>query len=176
MKSLCETGSTFWIGHAYFSIDMNCHLYFILFNMNSFQVISDKHLQIFTEEELERLLCGERDSWLVCALITCSSISFKLVKTFCYLLKELLWCFWQSGDLFDHIKFDHGYTAGSPPIINVPPLSSSCLNYVYEPNAFLLCNNELTPHVLDFSSWRLSLISPMSKGALFSSLWLVLPG
>ncbi|KMS95508.1 hypothetical protein BVRB_007490 [Beta vulgaris subsp. vulgaris] len=51
------------------------------------QVISDKHLQIFTEEELERLLCGERDSWL-------------------------------SGDLFDHIKFDHGYTAGSPPIIN----------------------------------------------------------
>lgn len=52
------------------------------------QVISDKHLQLFTEEELERLLCGERDSWL-------------------------------SSDLFDHVKFDHGYTAGSPPVINL---------------------------------------------------------
>ncbi|XP_021751622.1 E3 ubiquitin-protein ligase UPL4-like isoform X2 [Chenopodium quinoa] len=52
------------------------------------QAISDKHLQLFTEEELERLLCGEHDSWL-------------------------------SVDLFDHIKFDHGYTAGSTPIINL---------------------------------------------------------
>ncbi|RVW39674.1 E3 ubiquitin-protein ligase UPL4 [Vitis vinifera] len=47
-----------------------------------------KHLQIFTEEELEKLLCGERDSW------ACNG-------------------------LLDHIKFDHGYTASSPPIINV---------------------------------------------------------
>ncbi|KAL9235847.1 hypothetical protein vseg_010580 [Gypsophila vaccaria] len=52
------------------------------------QVFSDKHLHAFTEEELERLLCGERDSWV-------------------------------SYDLFDHIKFDHGYTASSPPIINL---------------------------------------------------------
>uniref|UniRef100_A0A803N3D8 HECT-type E3 ubiquitin transferase n=1 Tax=Chenopodium quinoa TaxID=63459 RepID=A0A803N3D8_CHEQI len=52
------------------------------------QAISDKHLQLFTEEELEHLLCGEHDSWL-------------------------------SVDLFDHIKFDHGYTAGSSPIINL---------------------------------------------------------
>lgn len=31
-----------------------------------FQVFPIEHLQIFTEEELERLLCGERDSWAVC--------------------------------------------------------------------------------------------------------------
>ncbi|KAK9733430.1 hypothetical protein RND81_04G067600 [Saponaria officinalis] len=52
------------------------------------QIFSDKHLHVFTEEELERLLCGEHDSWV-------------------------------SYDLFDHIKFDHGYTASSPPIINL---------------------------------------------------------
>lgn len=33
-----------------------------------FQVFPIEHLQIFTEEELERLLCGERDSWDVCIL------------------------------------------------------------------------------------------------------------
>jgi hypothetical protein len=33
-----------------------------------FQVFPIEHLQIFTEEELERLLCGERDSWAVCIL------------------------------------------------------------------------------------------------------------
>ncbi|KAH9605620.1 hypothetical protein KSS87_002672 [Heliosperma pusillum] len=52
------------------------------------QVFSDKHLHLYTEDELERLLCGEHDSWV--------------------------WL-----DLFDHIKFDHGYTASSPPIINL---------------------------------------------------------
>ncbi|XP_074312089.1 E3 ubiquitin-protein ligase UPL4 isoform X2 [Silene latifolia] len=51
------------------------------------QVFSDKHLYLYTEDELERLLCGEHDSW--------------------------------SLDLFDHIKFDHGYTASSPQIINL---------------------------------------------------------
>ncbi|PKA51906.1 E3 ubiquitin-protein ligase UPL4 [Apostasia shenzhenica] len=45
-------------------------------------------LQIFSEAELELLLCGERDTW-----------------TF--------------SDLLDHVKFDHGYTASSPPIINL---------------------------------------------------------
>ncbi|KAL2933844.1 E3 ubiquitin-protein ligase UPL4 [Bienertia sinuspersici] len=62
------------------------------------QVISDKNLQLFTEEELERLLCGERDSWL-------------------------------SGDVFDHIKLDHGYTAGSPPVINLMEVISE---FTYE--------------------------------------------
>ncbi|KAL8152697.1 hypothetical protein V2J09_010457 [Rumex salicifolius] len=44
------------------------------------------HLRIFTEEELELLLCGESDSWV-------------------------------STELLDHIKFDHGYTVSSPPIL-----------------------------------------------------------
>ncbi|XVE76239.1 hypothetical protein DITRI_Ditri12bG0156800 [Diplodiscus trichospermus] len=52
------------------------------------QVFAIKHLLIFTEEELERLLCGECD-------------------------------FWAFNELLEHIKFDHGYTASSPPIINL---------------------------------------------------------
>ncbi|KAF5188287.1 E3 ubiquitin-protein ligase [Thalictrum thalictroides] len=52
------------------------------------QVFPLKNLQIFTEVELERLLCGEQDAWT-------------------------------SNELLEHIKFDHGYTASSPPIINL---------------------------------------------------------
>lgn len=52
------------------------------------QVFPLKALQIFTEDEIERLLCGERDTWV-------------------------------SGELLDYIKFDHGYTASSPSIINL---------------------------------------------------------
>ncbi|XP_009622742.1 E3 ubiquitin-protein ligase UPL4 isoform X2 [Nicotiana tomentosiformis] len=52
------------------------------------QVFPIKHLQVFTEDELERLLCGE-----------CG--------------------FWNSNELLDHIKFDHGYTASSPPVVNL---------------------------------------------------------
>ncbi|KAK3038394.1 hypothetical protein RJ639_030560 [Escallonia herrerae] len=52
------------------------------------QVLPIRHLQIFTEEELERLLCGEREIW-------------------------------NANDLMDHIKFDHGYTARSPPVTNL---------------------------------------------------------
>ncbi|PHU06662.1 E3 ubiquitin-protein ligase UPL4 [Capsicum chinense] len=52
------------------------------------QVFPIRHLQVFTEDELERLLCGE-----------CG--------------------FWNSNELLDHIKFDHGYTANSPPVINL---------------------------------------------------------
>ncbi|XP_022767412.1 E3 ubiquitin-protein ligase UPL4-like isoform X5 [Durio zibethinus] len=52
------------------------------------QVFAIKHLCIFTEEELERLLCGECD-------------------------------FWAFNEVLEHIKFDHGYTASSPPIINL---------------------------------------------------------
>lgn len=40
-----------------------------------FQVSPIEHLQIFTEEELERLLCGEHDSWAVCIL----SLNFSLI-------------------------------------------------------------------------------------------------
>ncbi|XP_039066065.1 E3 ubiquitin-protein ligase UPL4-like isoform X1 [Hibiscus syriacus] len=52
------------------------------------QVFSISHLHIFTEKELERLLCGECDNWAF-------------------------------NELLEHIKFDHGYTASSPPIINL---------------------------------------------------------
>ncbi|KAK4481047.1 hypothetical protein RD792_011916 [Penstemon davidsonii] len=51
------------------------------------QVFPIRHLKVFTEEELERLLCGEQ-------------------------------VMWHSDELTDHIKFDHGYTISSPPIIN----------------------------------------------------------
>ncbi|CAN0926806.1 E3 ubiquitin-protein ligase UPL4 [Linum grandiflorum] len=53
------------------------------------QVFPIEHLKIFTEEELERLLCGEPDFWS------------------------------QSNELVDLIKFDHGYTASSPPVVNL---------------------------------------------------------
>ncbi|XP_030521970.1 E3 ubiquitin-protein ligase UPL4 [Rhodamnia argentea] len=50
------------------------------------QVFPIKNLQIFSEDELERLLCGENNSW-------------------------------EFGELLEHIKFDHGYTASSTPVI-----------------------------------------------------------
>ncbi|XP_015944856.1 E3 ubiquitin-protein ligase UPL4 isoform X1 [Arachis duranensis] len=53
------------------------------------QVFSVEHLKIFNEQELERILCGEHDCWA------------------------------QINELADHIKFDHGYTASSPPIVNL---------------------------------------------------------
>ncbi|XP_031397200.1 E3 ubiquitin-protein ligase UPL4 [Punica granatum] len=52
------------------------------------EVFPVRHLEIFSEEELERLLCGEHDSWAL-------------------------------NDLLDNIKFDHGYTASSPPVLNL---------------------------------------------------------
>ncbi|KZV58123.1 hypothetical protein F511_37571 [Dorcoceras hygrometricum] len=52
------------------------------------QVLNVQHLKIFTEEELERLLCGEH-------------------------------VLWNSDELLDHIKFDHGYTISSPPVVNL---------------------------------------------------------
>ncbi|KAI3677127.1 hypothetical protein L1987_86748 [Smallanthus sonchifolius] len=51
------------------------------------QVFPIDNLQIFTDEELERLLCGESEIW-------------------------------NSNQLSDLIKFDHGYTATSPPILH----------------------------------------------------------
>lgn len=52
------------------------------------QVLPIKHLPIFSEEEFERLLCGEHELW-------------------------------HASDLLDHIKFDHGYTSSSPPVLNL---------------------------------------------------------
>ncbi|KAI4349199.1 hypothetical protein L6164_009821 [Bauhinia variegata] len=58
------------------------------FNSGFNQVFLIEHLHIFNEQEVERLLCGEHDSWAF-------------------------------NELADHIKFDHGYTASSPPIVNL---------------------------------------------------------
>ncbi|AQK94368.1 E3 ubiquitin-protein ligase UPL4 [Zea mays] len=52
------------------------------------EVFPLKKLQVFSEDELERLLCGEQDTW-------------------------------DFAKLVDHIKFDHGYTSSSPPVINL---------------------------------------------------------
>ncbi|KAL8484061.1 hypothetical protein ACS0TY_026673 [Phlomoides rotata] len=52
------------------------------------QVFPIRHLKVFNEEELERLLCGEH-------------------------------VMWNSDELLDHIKFDHGYTISSSPIVNL---------------------------------------------------------
>ncbi|KAH6805943.1 ubiquitin-protein ligase 4 [Perilla frutescens var. frutescens] len=52
------------------------------------QVFPIRHLKVFTEEELERLLCGEH-------------------------------VLWNSDELLEHIKFDHGYTISSSPIVNL---------------------------------------------------------
>ncbi|KAL6841297.1 hypothetical protein ACP4OV_028815 [Aristida adscensionis] len=52
------------------------------------EVFPLNRLQVFSEDELERLLCGEQDTW-------------------------------DFEKLVDHIKFDHGYTSSSPPVINL---------------------------------------------------------
>ncbi|PWA53720.1 ubiquitin-protein ligase 4 [Artemisia annua] len=51
------------------------------------QVFPIDHLQIFTDEELERLLCGESETW-------------------------------NPNQLLELVKFDHGYTSSSPPILH----------------------------------------------------------
>lgn len=82
------------------------------------QVFPIQHLRYFTEEELERLLCGEHDSFAVSLLITYlieSMVRLTLLSMFILFL-------WQLEELLDHIKFDHGYTASSPPIINASVL------------------------------------------------------
>ncbi|XP_062117154.1 E3 ubiquitin-protein ligase UPL4 isoform X2 [Humulus lupulus] len=56
------------------------------FKLGFNQVFPLEQLQIFTEEELERLLCGEHNSWA-------------------------------ADELIDQVKFDHGYTASSPPVV-----------------------------------------------------------
>ena len=38
--------------------------------------------------------------------------------------KVVIHCFYQFNELLDHIKFDHGYTASSPPVVNVSVITS----------------------------------------------------
>lgn len=91
----------------------NLYHFFLLF-----QVFPIRHLQIFSEEELERLLCGELDSWAVCISLSVDKCSYSdlfassLLISFTLLSQQL-------NELLDHIKLDHGYTASSPPILNV---------------------------------------------------------
>ncbi|KAL6619092.1 hypothetical protein ACP70R_034231 [Stipagrostis hirtigluma subsp. patula] len=58
------------------------------FKLGFNEVFPLNKLQVFSEDELERLLCGEQDTW-------------------------------DFEKLVDHIKFDHGYTSSSPPVINL---------------------------------------------------------
>ena len=51
----------------YFSMS-NMIIHFVNVLYLVFQVFPIEHLQIFTEKELERLLCGEHDSWAVCII------------------------------------------------------------------------------------------------------------
>lgn len=59
----------------YFSMsNMIIHFVHVLYLV--FQVFPIEHLQIFTEKELERLLCGEHDSWAVCIISLKSFIMY----------------------------------------------------------------------------------------------------
>ncbi|KAF3786749.1 E3 ubiquitin-protein ligase [Nymphaea thermarum] len=51
------------------------------------EVFPIHYLQIFTEDELDRMLCGEQEAWV-------------------------------SEAFLDHVKFDHGYTSSSLPVIH----------------------------------------------------------
>ncbi|XP_031485400.1 E3 ubiquitin-protein ligase UPL4 [Nymphaea colorata] len=51
------------------------------------EVFPIHHLQIFREDELDRMLCGEQEAWV-------------------------------SEAFLDHVKFDHGYTSSSLPVIH----------------------------------------------------------
>lgn len=79
------------------------------------QVFPLNKLQVFSEDELERLLCGEQDTWDVCIYLLLESVHILLLFNSC------CWClgFEQFGKLVDNIKFDHGYTSSSPHVINV---------------------------------------------------------
>lgn len=92
-----------------------------------FQVFPIEHLQIFAEEELEHLLCGEHDSLVVCILSLCCSLF-----TWCthYIYEVVVHSLYQFNELLDHVKFDHGYTASSLPIVNVSVLTSFIYPFV----------------------------------------------
>lgn len=97
------------------------------------QVFDITCLQIFTPNELDYLLCGRRELWEVLGFLN----NVILVIGGCVLellFLSLFWCvlwndrllslfnhflFMQSESLADNIKFDHGYTAKSPAIVNV---------------------------------------------------------
>lgn len=88
-------------------------LYIYLFFFGS-QVFEITTLQIFSPLELDNLLCGRREMWMV--------FDIRIHKLFAqpYLVQLTpIFMALQAESLVDHIKFDHGYTAKSPAITNV---------------------------------------------------------
>lgn len=72
-----------------------------------------KTFKMFTEKEMERILCGEQDSWAVCIFL----YSFKL----CAKSSDCsnFGFFMQLKNFEDHMGFEHGYDMSSPSIITV---------------------------------------------------------
>jgi len=83
----------------------------------SIQVFEISSLQIFTPQELDYLLCGRRELWKVFFTQMYFYLLQQNVNYLGYVIN--LFCFLQTETLADHIKFDHGYTAKSPAIVNV---------------------------------------------------------
>lgn len=68
----------------------------------------------------------------------CATISFLIVLGLLTIFLSDKYFSWQFNELLDHIKFDHGYTVSSPPIVNVSfALSLLCVfNVSLEFNKF----------------------------------------
>lgn len=107
--------------------------------MVGYQVFDISTLQIFTPHELDYLLCGRRELWQVSYLVIFEFS--KLLVLFASFIESPL----QAETLAEHIKFDHGYTAKSPAIINVSSqwlldcFFSICWGWVHVPFIYVAC-------------------------------------
>lgn len=68
---------------------------------------------MFTEEEMERILCGEQDAWAVRVFLHSFSLCAK--KKDCSNFDF----FMQLRNIEDHMEFEHGYDINSPSITTV---------------------------------------------------------
>jgi len=110
------------------------------------QVFQLSALQIFSENELEYLLCGRRESWL-------------------------------PESLPDLLKFDHGYTAMSPPIRNMLDIMSEFTPD--EQRAFLRFVTgapHLPPGGLAALTPKLTIVRKHPTGGAGTTLGTTLPG
>lgn len=117
LAALCEISH--WNSQLSFDTSYSPQLSHVI--LLHLQVFPLQTLQIFTEYEIERLLCGEQETWVVC-IGSCFVLLIWWLQFTLNIL--LLLSVLQSGELLDHIKFDHGYTASSPPINNVSILGT----------------------------------------------------
>lgn len=78
------------------------------------QVFALKALKMFTEEEMERILCGEQDAWAVRVFLYSQS----LVQTGSFHCSNCVYLL-QLKNLEDHMEFEHGYDISSQAIIIV---------------------------------------------------------